>query len=200
MFLRNHKVSLLFLAAVGTSVLVSPNLHAEGNKAFNPFLVKPFKVPERLTKDANNYRGSWKRVTGFELSGLHWNQFIVVYTNLGDKVYRQNYLTYIQAYEEDAEEDAVYATYPEKTIFIKENYSGAKGHPDTPLTLTTMIKREAGYDTENGNWEYIQSLPNGKIIMQGKASDPQINQMCGSCHINMSSRDYIFSSFYSEQK
>lgn len=172
----------------------------------NPFDVQPFKLPEEYQGKLKDYRKTWQRLTGFEYSGLHWNQFIVVYMNKGHESYRHNYteyLRYYQDYDEDEEdedevEEPSFKSYKPGTIVLKENFTGNQGAPDTPISVTLMIKEAKGYDPKGGDWKYVQFAPNGEIIMQGNSQDPAINKACASCHINISDRDYIFANFFSK--
>lgn len=168
--------------------------------AEKPFEENPFSTPSQYTEDWANYRTKWSRITGFELSGLHWQQFVIVYLNKGREIYKKNYAEYVRFYveEEDDDDDAHFENYAVGTTFIKENYRAQGGQVGQPLTVTAMIKREPGFDPEHNDWEYIQSSQNGKILLQGGFSDPQIQAVCAECHSNIAERDYIFSTFYSE--
>jgi len=141
---------------------------------------------------------------------LHWNNYVVIYVNKGAEIYRTNYLEYLRLYrneddededeyDEDEGESILFKNYELDTVFIKENYSSVNNMPNTPLSLTIMIKRESGYDPKGGDWEYIQLATTGEQIMQGNTTNPVINQECAKCHSNMRERDYIFSTFYTEQ-
>ena len=165
----------------------------------DPFATSPFQLPAGVGDDWKGYRTDWSRITGFELSGLHWQQFVIVYLNKGRDIYKQNYGEYVRFYvEEDDEEDTDFQLYPTGTVFIKENYLAQDGRVGQPLTLTTMVKREPGYDPEHNDWEYIQSSVSGKVLLQGPYSDPTVKAVCAECHNNIAERDYIFSTFYSE--
>ncbi|MGY8642306.1 MAG: cytochrome P460 family protein [Verrucomicrobiales bacterium] len=48
-----------------------------------------------------------------------------------------------------------------------------------------MIKREAGYDPENGNWEYFYSDEDGNVT-SGKMEN------CIKCHQKAAETDYVF--------
>lgn len=176
---------------------------AAANGVVKPFALSTFAIPPKYKGELENYRKSWNRLTGFEYSGLHWNQFIVVYSNLGADTYLNNYLEYLRYYQyEDEDEDEVEApnfhSYPAGTILLKENYSALKGSPKVPVSITMMIKREKGYDTQGGNWEYVQFDQMGNIMLNGHSRDASVNKACASCHINIAERDYIFSSYYSK--
>lgn len=170
----------------------------------SPFEVMPFALPKAEPALYRNYRKDWHRLTGFEYSGLHWQQFVAIYVNKGVDIYRDNYLAYLSLYREDEDEDDedededtshTFREYELGTIFLKENYLADSGQPGLPSSLTMMIKREAGYDDKNGNWEYLQTDIKGNVIMQGDANNPVIKQVCSGCHMNMAERDYIFSTF-----
>ncbi len=156
-------------------------------------------VPPTLNVDGlENYFERWHWLTGYDLSGLHWHNFISIYTNIGTKVYRNNYFAYIEQLANDMEdeEQQSFLVYPVKTILIKENYNKRDKKPDQPLFLTIMVKREKGYDPDNGDWEYIKSNVDGDILVQGNSQDKEVYEQCASCHINISDRDYIFSTIY----
>ncbi|AOT08085.1 cytochrome P460 family protein [Pseudoalteromonas luteoviolacea] len=174
----------------------------------NPFGVYPFKVPEKYEEALKDYRTQWNRVTGFEHSGLHWQQFIVVFLNQDVKVYENNYLEYLRYYqdydEEEEDEDEVaepnFKAYKPGTIVLKENFSSQSGAPHDALTVTMMIKREKGYSKGFGDWEYVQFDKEGTIILSGKGSEPAIKHMCSNCHASIEERDFIFANFYSRKK
>lgn len=177
-----------------------------GAVAKDPFSVSPFDIPEQYQSELSDYRSNWDRLTGFEYSGLHWEQFIVVYINKDSDVYKYNFAEYERFYqdndEDEVDEDAQpnFRLYSPGTIVLKENFSGESGSPDTPISITMMIKHKPGYDSRHGDWEYVQFAPDGQLIMNGKATDPVIQSACSGCHINMESRDYIFANYYSKAR
>lgn len=171
--------------------------------AADPFSIYPFEVPTKYAKDLKDYRTNWKRLTGFEYSGLHWQQFVVIYINKDAQIYSDNFKEYVKYYQDldEYDEDELtvpeFKHYSEGTIVLKENFGADNGSPDVPLSVTMMIKREAGYDTENGDWEYVQFTPAGKVTLSGNSSNKAISAACSNCHINIAERDYIFTNFYS---
>lgn len=176
-----------------------------GTGVVDPFCVQPFVVPGELP-EIGKYRKSWHRLSGFEYSGLHWNQFIILYMNQSPGIYRHNYNRYLDEFSEDDWDDegmeergpgTGFRSYPPGTIFIKENFQVSEGRPAAAVSLTIMKKHEPGYDPERGDWEFIQSDLEGKILNRGKASDPQIRATCSDCHANIADRDFIFSTFFS---
>jgi hypothetical protein len=63
---------------------------------------------------------------------------------------------------------------PEGTVLLKTQY---KDDACTDLDRwTVMKKREAGYDPMNGDWEWQNVDPEGKVAEQGKLS------YCKNCH------------------
>ncbi|WP_194945094.1 cytochrome P460 family protein [Shewanella sp. TC10] len=138
-------------------------------------------------------------MTGFEHSGLHWELFVVVYTDIGEDVYKHNFLQYSTWFDDPEDEDNQpnYKTYPIGTTFIKENYSMKNGKPDKAQWLTIMIKREQDFNPEGGNWEYMQFNVNGEAMINGSSIDNQVSSQCAQCHENVAERDYIFSNIYS---
>ncbi len=77
------------------------------------------------------------------------------------------------------------APLPEKSIVVKEKFATAD---DTePVALGVMIKREAGYDPDGGNWEYAYlNGPNFSQVTRGPLEN------CRSCHANQASADFLF--------
>ncbi len=178
-----------------TFLLMTSSASIGSDQVINPFSVTPFKPPKN-SAITESYRTEWNRMTGFELSGLHWNQFIVVYTDKGSKTYKKNFYEYIkwmQAFDEGDDYEAQYQEYPVGTVVLKENFTSDKGRPDLATTLTIMVKHEKGYSPKGGDWEYIESTKDGQVIMRGKAEDEAINQRCAACHMSIKDRDYIYS-------
>lgn len=171
--------------------------------AKDPFSIYPFEIPEKYSEDLHDYRTDWTRLTGFEYSGLHWQQFIAIYINREADVYTYNFNQYIryyqdlEEYDEDEISEPIFKKYTPGTIILKENFAAKNGSPDTPLTITMMIKHAPGYDPQNGDWEYVQSTSSGEIILSGNEQDPAVKTACANCHINIAERDYIFTNFYS---
>lgn len=77
--------------------------------------------------------------------------------------------------------------YPEGTIVVKESFKSDGGEKGKLTGITVMAKREAGYDPENGDWEYLNVKPDLKVSAQGRLSG------CVSCH-SASDDDYVFTS------
>ncbi len=192
-------------------LLAGPCIATAEQPHINPFSIYPFKISEDLP-ELQNYRQNFTRLTGFEYSGLHWNQFISIYVNQSSEIYINNYFKYLKEYHYEFDDEFVddmkkinqsmptdFKKYPVGTVFIKENYTSQEGSPTKAENLTIMIKHRPGYDPENGDWEYLLNDLDGQIIMRGKMSAPEINSNCANCHNNIRDRDFIFSTFYSPQ-
>ena len=157
-----------------------------------------FVIPKEFKEELNNYRNNWSWLTGYQYSGLHWNQFISIFINQSPKVFKNNYREYVRYYLNDDEEDLGeprFKSYPPGTIVVKENYLSENGKPGQPLTLTFMIKHKPGFSPETGDWEYVQSDTKGNIIMRG-TTDASVHEGCVKCHSNVPGRDYVFSTIY----
>ena len=165
--------------------------------------VSPFKAPGKYAAVFADYRSGWTRLTGYEFSGLHWGQFISIYVNKDPDTYARNYREYLRLYvdadidENSHAEAGHFEPYAVGTVFLKENYRAESGVRSTPLTVTAMIKREAGYDPATRDWEFVQYDTTGRILFSGNSSDAATQAMCIKCHGNISERDLIFSTFYS---
>jgi hypothetical protein len=210
------KITLLLLILISFQSIASEktfkNRHNRGIWDPNektPFIIKKNNIEEKAQSLFKDYRKNWERVTNLEFSGLHWKQGVVVYMNQADKVYLNNYITYLKQYYLDDEDDddegeenknekteLAFKTYPEGTIILKENYTMEKGLPIKALTLTIMVKQAKGYDTNAGDWEYIQYDAKGNKILQGSSNNSLAKSNCINCHINMQERDYVFGTFY----
>lgn len=76
--------------------------------------------------------------------------------------------------------------YPSGSIILKESFKADNGKKGDLADITIMVKREDGYDPENGNWEYFMANSQLKVSKQGKIG------MCIGCHSAVSSTDYTF--------
>ncbi len=76
--------------------------------------------------------------------------------------------------------------FPEGTIVVKEAYKESSGKKGSLSNMTIMVKREGGYDPDNGDWEYIMTSPDKAVQMQGKLG------MCIDCHAAAFDSDFVF--------
>jgi hypothetical protein len=91
-------------------------------------------------------------------------------------------------------------------IIIKENFggegvtkAGVESSPESWLgAVTVMVKREAGYDSDNLDWYWAKFLPDGSLDknpmgmqLAGRVAKG-MNAGCLSCHQAAGGGDYIF--------
>ena len=91
-------------------------------------------------------------------------------------------------------------------LVVKRNYGGdgldiddVINDPDRYLeAVTVMFRREAGYDSENGDWFYVKYAPDGSILNNPKGM-PLAGRVakgmptgCIACHKAASGGDFIF--------
>jgi len=73
---------------------------------------------------------------------------------------------------------------PEGSVIVKEKLTTKDS--SSPELLTVMRKREAGYDPDKGNWEYMVFDGAGQTLQaSGKLEN------CQGCHIQHRATDYI---------
>jgi Cytochrome P460 len=86
--------------------------------------------------------------------------------------------------------------FPKGTVIVKEKLTTAES--TTPELLTVMIKREKGFNPDNGDWEYM--TVNGEateVTAKGKLEN------CMACHAVEKSTDFVsrrYLSYYFRQK
>jgi Cytochrome P460 len=69
------------------------------------------------------------------------------------------------------------------TVLLKEKLSPSSGEV---TAVGGMVKRSAGFDPENGNWEYFYASKSGGFEI-GRIPN------CVSCHAKASSTDFVYS-------
>lgn len=160
----------------------------------------PWKTPARYEAEFREYRKSWSPLTGYQFSGLHWNQYIALYVNKDADRYVRNYLEYVRLYvneDGDAEETSVskFEPYAEGTIFLKENFLEQDAKPGPPASITAMIKMGKGFDPGANDWQFLQWDTEGRILIGGSSRDAPTRELCIKCHASMAERDFVFSTF-----
>lgn len=82
--------------------------------------------------------------------------------------------------------------FPVGTRIVKEKLPGEDSkHPEL---LTAMVKREKGYDSEHGDWEYF--------VLDGSAAKIQARgklRSCQSCHDSQRAKGFVFRSYLSKE-
>jgi hypothetical protein len=95
---------------------------------------------------------------------------------------------YVNSAGKPVSDGAAGLPYPMGTIVVKETYKDAGGQKGALKDITVMVKREAGYDAINGDWEYLNVSNTLKIKAQGPI------KMCINCHASAMVDDYVFTS------
>ena len=110
-----------------------------------------------------------------------------------DNPHRDRYITvYVNAKGRAAMLEQKVPAFPVGSVIVKEKLLA----PDSraPELLTVMIKRPAGYDPANGDWEYLVTDGGGKqITARGKL------QSCRQCHLARRDGGYIFRTYLSAE-
>ena len=78
---------------------------------------------------------------------------------------------------------------PAGAVVVKEKYADEQA--SGPLhEYAVMLKREAGYDPDSGNWEYayVTLVPERKVA-RGRLAE------CAGCHASVRERDFLFRSY-----
>ena len=74
--------------------------------------------------------------------------------------------------------------FPQGSIIVKEKLTDRDS--TAPELLTAMIKREPGYDPDNGDWEYM--------ALDGAGEEVQARgrlESCQACHMMSKHTDYV---------
>jgi hypothetical protein len=109
------------------------------------------------------------RNSGLDQTSPHRDKFVVVYVNDVGRTAMMEKLS---------------PTFPQGSLIVKEKL--ATRDSNTPELLTVMRKREAGYDPERGDWEYLVFNGAGTTIQEsGKL------QKCQECHVREKATDYV---------
>ncbi|MCA1817190.1 MAG: cytochrome P460 family protein [Acidobacteria bacterium] len=82
------------------------------------------------------------------------------------------------------------AEFPRGSIIVKEKLPRAGGGGGDVELMTAMVKREAGYNPEAGDWEFFVLDGAGKQVQaRGRLEN------CMTCHVAQKAWDYTFRSY-----
>jgi hypothetical protein len=98
--------------------------------------------------------------------------------------------TFITVYVNNTGRDAMFSKtlrrFPEGSVIVKEKI-GTYSEGRKPLLYTLMRKRERGYNSAVGDWEFSVVAANGtQVEAIGRLGN------CQGCHINRNDSDFIF--------
>ena len=140
-----------------------------------------FGDKERMRKTDYREFESWAKVNAEPLTGTA--NGLLQGKHLEDRGIREVYVNEVgePSFSGNAE-----LPLPVGTIIVKDTFYIAKdGLRGRRWNITVMKKRESGYDSENGDWEYITAGPRKGVRFQG------IRPLCIECHI-LADRDFVF--------
>jgi hypothetical protein len=79
-------------------------------------------------------------------------------------------------------------TFPVGTVVVKEKFDGTSDLQ--PALLTVMVKRAAGFDPKNGDWEYFALSGDAtRVLAPGRADH------CKKCHFDVRAKGYVFRNY-----
>ena len=109
------------------------------------------------------------RVPGREIGSPHLNKYISVYVNETGRAAMMSQLR---------------PQFPTGSMIVKEKLSSKTS--TTPELLTAMVKRDAGYNPESGDWEYMVLNDTAETITErGKLTS------CQTCHHLYQKSDFV---------
>src|SRR5262245_61639650 len=183
--MKTHSNILLFLFAIGlcvsVAVLSSKPINSEvllGNDKSANGLIAGYKHWTQVNSEPLKI-SSWlsglcaipsaSQINMWEKQNPHHDKFVVVYVNdVGKEAMMEQRLP----------------VFPEGSVIVKEKLTAKDS--TSPELLTVMRKREAGYDPDNGNWEYL--------VFDGAGQKAQANgklEKCQACHLSQKATDYV---------
>ena len=139
--------------------------------------------PNPTTVDDFSDYVSWSKVNATTVTGDRRGDLGMAHG--GQKGFRE---IYVNAAGKAVSAGQADLPYPMGTILVKETYKRSGGQKGDLRGLTVMIKREAGYDADNDNWEYLNVSKSLKIKSQGRIN------LCIKCHSIAFMDDYVFTS------
>lgn len=78
--------------------------------------------------------------------------------------------------------------FPVGSIIVKEKLTDA--NQKNVELLTVMVKHQAGFDANNGDWDYLVLNGNGQPIPTKTKLES-----CQNCHRDKKAQDYIFRNY-----
>ncbi len=90
-------------------------------------------------------------------------------------------------------QDRLSGSFPTGTIVVKRSHNGSGMNE-----VTAMTKRGNNFNPNIGNWEFFMLNPDGTIAVDSGTNMPMrganlMGGMCGGCHSQAASQDFIFS-------
>lgn len=76
-------------------------------------------------------------------------------------------------------------SFPVGSIIVREKNATATS--ELPQTVIAMVKREKGFSTETGDWEFF-TFDGADLKMQKRETKSD----CAKCHVNAEKTDWVF--------
>lgn len=78
---------------------------------------------------------------------------------------------------------------PAGAVVVKEKHWGEEA-TGPPVEYAAMVKRDAGYDPDHGDWEYVHVVAQPeRQVTRGRL------ESCINCHATMRDKDYLFRTY-----
>lgn len=136
--------------------------------------------PNATKPDAFNGYKSWQKVNAATITGDSTG--VLGSAHEGETGFRE---VYVNSTGAAASSGSASLPYPVGTVIVKESFKDSDGSKGSLTGLTIMAKRAGGYDSENGDWEYLMVNSKMKVRAQGKLEG------CISCHL-AADNDFVF--------
>jgi hypothetical protein len=136
--------------------------------------------PNATQSEAYATYETWKQVNTATISGDQTG--VLGKAHEGSAGFRE---VFVNDIGEATSAGAAALPYPTGSIIVKESYKNKAGEKGSLTSVTIMVKREMGYDPENGDWEYI--MLSGSMKKQGQGA----LGACISCHA-AAENDFVF--------
>lgn len=81
--------------------------------------------------------------------------------------------------------------FPVGTLIVKDTRKDG-----ATMEVTAMVKRGNNFNPDNNDWEWFMLMPDGSIAQDNSMElrgAQLMDGMCGACHTQASSKDYVFS-------
>jgi len=77
--------------------------------------------------------------------------------------------------------------FPVGAVIVKEKYAGLQATQAELVAIGLMIKREAGFDSAHGDWDYAYYEPALGVVQTAEQT-----AYCSKCHAGAASTDFVY--------
>ena len=187
-------VSLVLLLCFGAAFIKLSSRHSKSNSKSTLAVNETKYVPISGIEQLSGYR-KWFRVTPKPIYLDHEIASLCVIASpeqvavsTGNPHDRKFFTVYVNAVAKNTMMKGKPSIFPVGSIIVKEKLPSEKSK--SPELLTVMLKRQKGYNSANGDWEYL--------VLNGTASKIQSRgalQNCQSCHAFRKETDFVFGTY-----